>query len=118
MSFGPPGAMGTIQRTGLAGYDCAHAVPEVARSAAAAAARCRNLRRASCIAIPLQTSACQAPAHDKGAKGHQQRASTRVGCSQRKSMLASALGPVIPKLGNVRNYALRTPQGTVIARRR
>src|SRR5215203_1449297 len=53
MSFGPPGAMGTIQRTGLVGYDCAHAKRAPVGSAAAPAVRYKNLRRGSFMASPV-----------------------------------------------------------------
>src|SRR5262245_9743119 len=54
MSVGPPGAYGTITRTGRAGYDCARALRENADSAAVPAARCRNCLRGSFILhLPL-----------------------------------------------------------------
>jgi hypothetical protein len=49
MSFGPPAAKPTTMRTGRDGYVCAHATCDTTGSAAAPAARCRNLRRGSFI---------------------------------------------------------------------
>jgi hypothetical protein len=39
-------------RTGLVGYDCAQAIRDIAGSAVALAAKCKNLRRGSFIALP------------------------------------------------------------------
>src|SRR6266404_8894670 len=47
MSLPPAGANPTIQRTGFAGYDCAHTMRGAVERAAAPAARCRNWRRRS-----------------------------------------------------------------------
>src|SRR5262245_47004747 len=54
MSGEPPAADVTIKRTGRVGYACAPATRERAGTAAAPAARCRNLRRGSFIAQPSQ----------------------------------------------------------------
>src|SRR6266481_484527 len=51
MSVVPPGAKPTIKRTGRVGYDCAPAIREIVGSAAAPAARRRNRRRGSFIAV-------------------------------------------------------------------
>src|SRR5262245_65611967 len=52
MSTPPPAGKPTIKRTGRVGYACAHAIRDRAGSAAAPAARCRNVRRGSFISIP------------------------------------------------------------------
>src|SRR4029077_19734900 len=53
MSFGPPAAKATTTRTGRVGYACALATCGANGSAAAPAAKYRNLRRGSFIAVPL-----------------------------------------------------------------
>src|SRR6476620_615615 len=53
MSFGPPAAKATTTRTGRVGYGCALATCGANGSAAAPAARCKNVRRGSFIAVPL-----------------------------------------------------------------
>src|SRR5262249_28849940 len=53
MSFGPPAGNPTTMRTGLVGYVCADPAPETNGSAAAPAARCKNVRRGSFIVLSL-----------------------------------------------------------------
>src|SRR5262249_22403986 len=52
VSNAPPGGNGTTSRIGRVGYACAQAMRETAGSAAAPAARCKNLRRGSFILNP------------------------------------------------------------------
>src|SRR5712691_2462456 len=54
VSAPPPGGNPTIRRTGRDGYACALADPDTIGSAAAPAARCRNSRRRSFMAILLK----------------------------------------------------------------
>src|SRR6476619_2370344 len=56
MSVGPPAANATIQRTGRTGYVCALAMRDKTGSAAAPAARCKNLRRVSFMATRLPST--------------------------------------------------------------
>src|SRR5215470_691150 len=53
MSLAPPAGKHTIQCTGRAGQFCARAMRGAAGTAAADAARCRNVRRASFMGVPL-----------------------------------------------------------------
>src|SRR6476659_7346975 len=56
MSVGPPAANATIQRTGRTGYVCALAMRDKTGSAAAPAARCKNVRRGSFMATRLPST--------------------------------------------------------------
>src|ERR1017187_10234050 len=53
MSAELPAGKPTNKRTGRVGYVCAHASRETAGSIAAPAAKCRNWRRGSFMALPL-----------------------------------------------------------------
>src|SRR6516162_7545564 len=57
MSVDPPGANGTIKRTGRVGYVCPFAMSGTTGRAAAPAARCRNRRRGSFMVLS-QRSFC------------------------------------------------------------
>ena len=57
MSVDPPGANGTIKRTGRVGYVCPFAMSGTTGRAAAPAARCRNRRRGSLMVLS-QRSFC------------------------------------------------------------
>src|SRR5262249_12219032 len=54
MSYPPPAGAGTTMRTVRVGYDCAQAMRDTTGSAAAPAARCKNVRRGSFVLnLPL-----------------------------------------------------------------